>query len=226
MVQPTLHLIGKASNPITNSLSGLTSESYRALKINIDFLSGHSEIRSIAVTSSIRGEGKTRTALNLAIAYAQMGKKVLLIDADFRHPGVHMLFEGEMNSGLTNILVNQSEPSEALQKTNIEHLSVLTVGTSSPNSTELLTSQRMDALIGQLQQQFEMIVFDLPPVLNFIESKVLASKCSGVVLVVEQGKVKRAIARKVKEELQSVKANLLGVALNKTKKMGMEVYYY
>lgn len=223
MDHPIQLLTGKTKSTKASSLNAIATESYRALKINIEFKAMERDIKTIVVSSSIRGEGKTTTALNLAIAYAQSGKKVLLIDADLRKPGVHLLFEGDYGRGLTHFLANQSTLNETIQKTNIADLSVITSGSIPTNPSELLTSPQMDILISEAKQNFEIVLIDTPPILGFIETKMLAAKCCGVVFVVEHGMVKKSIASKAREEISSVKANLLGIVMNKMKKKEVSI---
>ncbi|WP_373231269.1 CpsD/CapB family tyrosine-protein kinase [Cohnella sp.] len=218
MDHPIQLLTGKSKSKKASKLNSIATDSYRALKINIEFKAIGKDIKTLVITSSMRGEGKTITSLNLAIAYAQSGKKVLLIDADLRKPGVHLLFEGDYGRGLTHFLINESTLSETIQKTNIPDLSVITSGSTPSNPSELLTSPQMDILINEVKQNYDIILIDTPPILGFIETKMLAAKCCGVVFVVEHGIVKKSVASKAKDEILSVKANLLGVVMNKMKK--------
>ncbi|WP_159882575.1 CpsD/CapB family tyrosine-protein kinase [Paenibacillus puerhi] len=193
-------------------------EAYVELRVNIDFKSSSDPaIRTVAVTSAGRGEGRTTTAVNLASAYAQSGKRTILVDADVRNPGVHT-FYGEPNArGLTNVLNKSSELSEVLSASDMRNLSLLFAGTGASQISDLLSSQEMDELLARLKQEFDMVVVDAPPVIGHIDSKIISAKCDGVVFVVQQGKVKRALAKRSKEELERVKANLLGVLMNKDK---------
>ncbi|TFE22649.1 polysaccharide biosynthesis tyrosine autokinase [Cohnella luojiensis] len=216
---------GKSKITILSKPTSIRSESYRTLRINIEFLAVDREMKTIVVTSSMRGEGKTATTLNLAIAYAQAGKKVLLIDADLRKPGVHLMFEGDNSCGLTNFLANQSTVSEAIQNTDIPNLFIITSGPIPPNPSELLNSQRIDTLLDEIKSDYDVVIIDTPPILGFIEAKMLAAKSSGVLLVLEHGMVKRTVAKRVKDELSSVKANLLGIVMNKMNKKGMAIYH-
>lgn len=198
------------SNP-----SSSTSEAYRILRINIDFAG--SEIKTIAVTSANRGEGKTTTSLNLAVAYAQAGKRVALVDADLRKPAVHLSFGWDNAIGLTSgfTKTNALSVMEITKDTNIDNLYCVTSGPSVHNPSELLASKHMDSLLDELKQRFDVVIVDTPPSSSFIDAKVIASKCDGVIIVVEHGKVKRSVAAKVKEDLQHVKANIIGTVFNK-----------
>jgi capsular exopolysaccharide synthesis family protein len=194
--------------------SSVTSEAYRSLRFNTDF---DNKLKTISITSAGRGEGKTTTALNLAVAYARSGNKVMLLDADLRRPSIHYKFGGDNSRGLTNFLANQSSINEIIQESSIENLSTIMSGPVPANPSELLASKQMASLLDYLKLNYDMIVVDTPPILTINDAKIMAAKCDGVLLVVEYGKVKRNTAKKVKDELMLARANLLGVVLNKMK---------
>ncbi len=164
--------------------------------------------------------------LNLAIAYAQAGKNVVVVDADLRKPAVHLAFGLENKLGLTNFLANQTEWNPIIKQTHIDHLSIITSGPLPQSPTEFLASKRMNSLLAELKQNYDMVLIDTPSALMLSDAKIVASKCDGVLLVVEYGKVKRAAAKRVKEELAHVKAKLLGVVLNKISIKDAEAYFY
>ncbi|MEC0227997.1 CpsD/CapB family tyrosine-protein kinase [Paenibacillus alba] len=200
------------------------SEAYRSLRFNIECSALGQEAKIITVTSSGRGEGKTTTAINLAVAYAQIGKKVILLDADLRNPSIHVAFSQENERGLTNYLGNQLALNETIRESYIENLSILTSGTLRQNPSELLASPKMDVLLAELRANYDMVIVDTPSVLTLTDAKVLAAKCDGVLLVVEYGKVKRQMAKKVKEELMLAKAKLIGIVLNEIKNYHVDAY--
>ena len=206
------------------SSSSSASEAYRSLRFNIESSVNGENTRTIAITSARRGEGKTTTALNLATAYAQIGKRVLLIDADLRKPSIHLSFGGENNRGLSTYLTGQSTMNEAIRVSYIDNLSLLMSGPVPPNPTELLASRQMNTLLDQLRQSFDMIFIDTPPVLTLTDGKIVAAQCDGVLLVVEYGTLKRIVAKKVKEDLVLAKAKLMGVVLNKINHQDAEAY--
>ncbi|SFL10741.1 capsular exopolysaccharide family [Paenibacillus sp. 1_12] len=195
--------------------NSLTSEAYRSLRFNIEFSDFEHEVKTIAITSANRGEGKTTTALNLAVAYAQMGKKVVLLDADLRKPSVHIAFGGDSSRGLTSFLNERSSMNEIIHESYVDGLSIIIAGAIPPNPSELLASKQMNVLLAELKNSYDLIIIDTPPVLMLTDAKVVASKCDGVLLVVEYGKVKRREGKKVKDELMLAKAKLIGVVLNK-----------
>lgn len=191
------------------------SEVYKTLRTNIQFSSIDTPFKTIMATSAVKGEGKTTTVSNLAVAYAQEGKKVILIDCDLRSPSIHQVFSQSNHAGLTNILANQNQWQEVIRDTTIDTLSLLTSGPIPPNPAELLASRRMKSLIEELKQHYDMIFFDVPPVLAVTDSLVVSALSDGVILVVNAGKVDKELVRKTKASLEHVNARLIGVVLNR-----------
>ncbi|WP_282938842.1 CpsD/CapB family tyrosine-protein kinase [Paenibacillus sp. RC67] len=202
------------------------SEAYRTLRTNIQFSAIDEEIRTIMVTSAGPGEGKSTTITNLAVAYAQSDMKVVLIDADLRKPTMHHTFNLTNRAGLTNALSSKGILHEVIRETKIPNLSVITSGPIPPNPSEMLASKRMGVLLDELKEQFDMILIDTPPALAVTDAQIVASRCDGVVLVIDSGKVKREIAMKAKANLDYVKARILGVVLNNMNRKSSEAYYY
>ncbi|OCT11020.1 capsular biosynthesis protein [Paenibacillus pectinilyticus] len=205
------------------------SEAYRTLRTNIQFSSIDHMMKTVLITSAQPAEGKSTTAANLSVAYAQEGKKVLLIDADLRKPTIHHYFAKSNRYGLTSTLANQTEIEEVIFKTTVENLFIITSGPIPPNPSELLMSQKMTALLADMATQFDMIIIDSPPTLAVADAQILATKCDGVVMVISEGKVKRDVARKAIENLERVQAKILGVVLNNKRHKKSDVsynYYY
>lgn len=190
------------------------SEAYRTLRTNITFSSIDHEVKRILITSSQPSEGKSTTIANLAVAYAQENKKVLIIDADLRKPTLHHIFMKSNRLGLTNILASQNSFNEIIESTDIPNLSLITSGPIPPNPSELLASRKMIELLGQLEQEFDLILIDSPPTIAVTDSQILSTMCDGVLLVVHSGKVKRQVVIKALQNLEHVKAKVLGVVLN------------
>jgi capsular exopolysaccharide synthesis family protein len=209
------------SNP-----SSPVSEAYRILRINIEFSSIGREMKTIAVTSAHPAEGKTTTAIHLAVAYAQVGMKVLLIDADMRKPSIHKGLGVPNHIGLSDVLVKKGSMNSEIADTAITNLSVMTSGAVPLNSSELLASKQFDLLLNEMKQAYDVILIDTPPALSAMDAKIVAAKCEGVLLVVEYHKVKSDAARRLVEDLSSVKANLLGVVLNKINNKDAAVYSF
>jgi capsular exopolysaccharide synthesis family protein len=202
------------------------SESYRALRTNIDYSSFDNQIQVIALTSAGPGEGKSTTASNLAVTYAQSEKKVLLIDADLRKPTMHNTFFISNRHGLSNLIAGQYTPEEIIKETHVENLFLLPSGPIPPNPSEMLASKRMEQTLNQLRDLYDFIIIDTPPTLAVTDSQIVASKCDGIILVIDYGKVKREMAMKAKANLEHVKARILGVVLNNIDRKNADSYYY
>ncbi|WP_068776164.1 CpsD/CapB family tyrosine-protein kinase [Paenibacillus sp. FJAT-26967] len=205
------------------------AEAYRTLRTSIQFSSVDHEIKCILITSAQPEEGKSTTAANLAIAYAQENKKVLLIDADLRKPTLHKTFNVSNRTGLTHILVSRQEGDQALIETEIPNLTLLTSGPIPPNPAELLGSNRMETFLEEVRNWYDIVIIDSPPLLAVTDSQIIAAKTDGVVLVINHGKVKRDRAQKALSQLNYVNARILGVVLNNkavSKKESSYYYYY
>jgi protein-tyrosine kinase len=202
------------------------SEQFRTLRTNIEFSAVDQPYRSLMVTSTGPGEGKTTTISNLAVVYAQQGKKVLIVDADLRKPTIHYTFQLGNTIGLTNVVTKQIDLLKAVQTTNIDNLDCLTSGPIPPNPAELLGSKGMDALLEEAYDIYDMVLFDTPPVLAVTDPQILANKCHGTILVVSSGTTEIDGAKKAKDQLNSAKAKLLGVVLNNKDIKSTSYYYY
>ncbi|MEH6883235.1 CpsD/CapB family tyrosine-protein kinase [Priestia megaterium] len=209
-----------------NSPKDPVAEQYRTIRTNIQFSNVDQDIKTIVVTSSGAEEGKSTTTSNLATVYAQQGLKVLLIDADLRKPTGHYTFRLENHIGLTNVLTRQSTLAQAVQESEIPHLSVLTSGPIPPNPSELLASAQMAELLKEMKKQFDMIIFDTPPILAVADAQILANQVDGTILVVSSGKTEKDAALKSKELLSNAQGKLLGVVLNNRKVEEGNYYYY
>lgn len=191
------------------------AESYRALRTNVEFAAVDEPIKRLLVTSAVPGEGKTVTAANLAVAFAQGGRRVLLVDADMRRPGIHETFAIDNEAGLTNLLrqddvrlASITRPSEQ------KNLDILPAGPHPANPAELLASQRMRALLPTLTENYDMVILDGPPLEAFTDSAILSSFLDGTLLVVESRRGRLAQIRAAREALAKANARVLGVVLN------------
>lgn len=202
------------------------SESYRSLRTNIDYSAIDEKIQVIMVSSAGPGEGKTTTITNLAITYAQSERKVILIDADLRKPTAHHNFSISNRWGLSSVLSQQCTLEESIQSSSVSGLDVITSGTIPPNPAEMLGSNRMTAMIQQLRDMYDIILIDTPPLLAVTDAQIVATKSDGAIMVVDQGRVKRDIAKKAIQNLQTVNARILGVVLNNVKRKANEESYY
>ncbi|WP_075983049.1 CpsD/CapB family tyrosine-protein kinase [Bacillus massilinigeriensis] len=202
------------------------SEQYRTIRTNIQFSVVDKDIHTLMVTSAGPSEGKSTTTANLAVVFAQQGKRVLLIDADLRKPTMHYTFRLDNNIGLINVLTKQNAFVDAFHNTDIENLYVLTSGPIPPNPAEVLGSKAMDELLEKALEEFDLILFDTPPVLAVTDAQILANQCDGTVLVVNSGRTETDAIIKAKELLVSANAKLLGVVLNRKKLKENHYYYY
>ncbi len=202
------------------------AEQYRTIRTNIEFMAVDREIQAILVTSATQGEGKSTTSSNLAVAYAQQGKKVLIIDTDMRRPTVHYTFRVANGLGLSSLLTRQAEKDKAILPTKVDNLSILTAGPIPPNPAELLSSRAMEHLAEQLREEFDIIIFDAPPLLQVADSRITSKLTDGVVLVVGCTTSDRQRVLKAKEQLELAEAKILGVVLNRRELTDDSAYQY
>lgn len=202
------------------------AESFRQIRTNLQFANVSHASKAILITSSLPGEGKSTTAINLAIAMAQAGKSVVLVDADLRRPRVDDYLGLDRNAGLTTALIGQADISELLQHWGEDELYVLTSGQIPPNPSELLGSDAMNGLILGLEKTFDAVIIDAPPLLPVTDAAVLAQQVGGVVLVVGSSRLKLPDLQKSLNALEMVEANLLGIVLNLVPSKGPDAYSY
>jgi non-specific protein-tyrosine kinase len=194
----------------------VAAEAYRTLRANTEFASVDAPIRTLLVTSSIGGEGKTVTASNLAIAFAQAGRRVVLVDADLRKPGVHIVFDLPNSQGFTTLLRDGQAKIEAVAHvTEQGNLRILTSGPLPPNPAELLSSLRMRDALERLSADSDLIILDGPPLQGVTDSAILSSVADGTLLVVESGRARRGPVRQATEALAKAGAHVLGAVLNR-----------
>lgn len=206
------------------------AEAYRSLRTNVEFLSLEKNVKTLCVTSASLMEGKTTTAINLAITIAQTGKKTLLVESDLRKPFLHHAFGIERDPGLSDAIVGNKGWRECLRTVtdlmlgplgieklmampNIDKLSLLTSGSPPPNPSEFLNSQRMTDLIAIFREEYDFIIFDCPPVLPVTDAAILASKTDGTLIVYRVGKIARSALKRAKVLLENVRGRVLGVVL-------------
>jgi polysaccharide biosynthesis transport protein len=205
-------------------------ESYRRLRTNLLFSELDSPLKTIVVTSARPGEGKTRTASNLAVSLASSEKSVLLVDADMHRPNQHRIFNKPITQGLSEMLLLASPNGHPVlngrHETTYANLSILTSGVLPSNPSELLASQRTKLLIHGLEKQRDILIVDTPPAHALTDALSVAAHSSGVILVVESGKTNADQALAVIESLHNVGARVLGVVLNKAKDRQLASYYY
>jgi len=196
------------------------AEAYRALRANISFSSIDEQVRTVAVTSAAPGEGKTTTAINLAIIMAQAYPRVLLVDADFRRPSVHQMLgawpatPSSARVGLSNVIVGSAKLDDVVLETQFEHLGLVSAGAIPPNPNELLGSRRMASVMKELTEMADVVLIDTPPCLLYSDAYVISHLVDGVLYVLRAGGQNKAAQRRVQRQLQQSKARLLGVVFN------------
>jgi capsular exopolysaccharide synthesis family protein len=202
------------------------AESYRHLRTSLLLSSAGQPPKTILVTSSQPSEGKTTTAINTAYMLAQTGAEVLIIDCDLRRPRLHAQFEVPNSKGLTTWLSGERVLDNLLQTSpRTANLKILTSGPVPPNPAELIGSEEMRRLLGQLSERFAHIIIDSPPAISFTDASILSTMVDGVMLVVHGGRSSRAVVRRAKQQLLDVGAHIFGVVLNNVKLETQDYYY-
>jgi receptor protein-tyrosine kinase len=205
---------------------GQRSEAFRLLRTNLQFLDLDSQPRSFIVTSAVPGEGKTSTATNLAIAFAEAGKRVLLVDADLRRPRIPKLLNLEAAVGLTTVLVGRSDLDSSIQRHHASGLHVLTSGPIPPNPTEILQSGATRNLLKSLRDMFEVVIIDAPPLLPVADAGILATEVDGAIVVIRHGRTTRDQLKHAVGRLEQVGADTAGLVVNMTPHRGGTGYAY
>jgi capsular exopolysaccharide synthesis family protein len=201
-------------------------EAFRLLRTNLQFLNLDTRPTSLVITSAVPAEGKTSTATNLAIALAQTGQRVVLVDGDLRRPKVASVLGLERSVGITTVLVGRSELHESVQKHSASGIYFLASGPIPPNPTEVLQSQAAQALFDRLNEMFDMVIIDAPPLLPVSDAAIMARDVDGAILVVRHGKTTKDQLRQARQRLAQVDANLFGVAVNMTPRRDRGAYGY
>jgi len=194
--------------------TSIGAEAYRGVRTSLYFSTRGASHQVIQVTSPNVSDGKSTLAANLAVSIAQSGKRTLLIDADFRKPRVHKIFNVPANVGMASVMVGQADLNSAIQPTVIPNLSVLPCGPRPANPAELLTQPRFKDLLDELRKQFDFVIVDTPPILVVTDPAVVAPRVDGVVLCIRVNKNGRPYAERAREVLASLGANVLGVVVN------------
>lgn len=222
---------GTGTNPVSLITlvdpSSPVAEQYRTIRTNLQFASSvDRKLQTIVITSSGPGEGKSTTAANLAVVFANSGSRVLLIDADMRKPTVYKTFQLSNAVGLSTILSTEKGVVGTAQSTGIENLSVLTSGPKPPNPSELLNSQRMNQIVEEARRSYDIIIFDMPPIVAVTDAQIMASKADGTLLVVRENVTKKESVTKANELLKLVNARVLGAVYNGAEQSKDQGYYY
>ena len=192
-------------------------ESYKSIRTNLSFALSTVEKKTFVVSSANPGEGKSTTSANIAIAIAQSGSHVLLIDADMRKSVQHKIFELVNKKGLSTAVSKMHTPDECIQKNVMENLDVMTAGPIPPNPSELLASEMMEQMLNELSEKYDAILIDTPPVNVVTDAMELAKSVSGIVLVVRYGRTTDEDVDNVFKRVELANMNLLGFILNGVK---------
>ena len=226
-------IVPRGLQPKGNQLATLDAlssvvEAYRMLRTSLLLSTAGKPPRTILLTSSQPGEGKTTTAINTAISMAQLGSSVLLIDADMRRPTIHKTFKMSHTRGLSTYLAGNGELDNLITKLPMPNLSVLTAGPIPPNPAELISSERMREMLRILGNRYDHIIIDSPPLITVTDPVILSTMVDGSMLVVQSGRSTKELIRRARQELAGVNARIFGVILNNVDIMrdGYDEYYY
>jgi succinoglycan biosynthesis transport protein ExoP len=229
---PLLGMIRRDTNvarhplPVLDAARSPQAESFRTLRTNLRYVELDDIAKSVVITSSIESEGKSTTAANLALAAADLGQRVLLVDADLRRPAVGSLFGIDESIGLSDVLIGQVSLDDAVQEVARSGLQVLPAGAVPPNPNEMLQSRAMTELLERLHAEYDLVVFDTPPLLPVSDAAVLGVQVGGVALVAASGQVQRAQLDAAIRSLERVNARVVGVIVTKVPRRGTDGYGY
>ena len=222
----------KKRHPLSSELITLKSpqapevEAYHTLRTNLLFSGLDKPLHSLLITSPLSESGKTTTVGNLGVTIARTGARVLIVDSDLRRPRLHRVFKVSNAQGLTSLMVDDNLLLEELiQKSGVENLYLLTSGPIPPNPSELLISRKFQEIMSTLKENFDFLILDSPPLLAVSDPALLSRYVDGTLLVIDFGRVPRDLAQKAREQLDNVKARIVGVLLNKIPANGQDYYY-
>lgn len=205
------------------------AESYRTLRTNIQFLSPDNPVKSLVVSSPGPGDGKTTTVSNLAITFAYLGKKTLLIDGDLRKPMLSKVFKITSKPGLVDLILNDLPYEKVIRETKIPNLNLVLSGGVPPNPSELLGSRKLSNFLKEMENQFDIILMDSPPIIAVTDASILSKVTDGILFVVRAGKTDIRILERAVELLRQVKGTIVGAVLNEVNfasGYGSHYYYY
>ncbi|KMQ52224.1 capsular exopolysaccharide family protein [Chitinispirillum alkaliphilum] len=190
------------------------TEAYRSLRTNLSFVSPDNPVQTVLLTSAGPGEGKSLTVSNLAMAYAQMGKKILLVDADLRRPVQHHIFGMKREPGFSELFIDNPDYEKIIRPTGRENLYLISAGIFTPNPAELVGSQKMVQIIDDLKARFDMIFFDTPPIIAVTDAALLGTKVDGLLMVIKSHHTDRDIAYRAMNSLKNIGVKIYGTVLN------------
>ncbi|MDY3001330.1 CpsD/CapB family tyrosine-protein kinase [Romboutsia timonensis] len=191
------------------------AEAYRSIRTSIEFSNLDKELKVINITSSAQNEGKSTVIANLAVSFANLDKKVLIMEGDLRNPSVHRMFNISNIEGITDILLGNKSFTECVHCTGVRNLHVLTCGAVPPNPSEMLSSKKIKEFVESLRDYYDYVFIDAPPIGIVTDAGIISSYTDGCIFVVGSGEAEIEMAKVSKERLEKVGANILGVVLNK-----------
>lgn len=206
-------------------VNSIVTESYKSIRTNILFSSIDREKKKLLITSSEAGEGKSLTASNLAISFSEKDEKVLIIDCDLRKPTIHKKFQISNLNGLTDVLIDRILLNKAINKYS-DNIHILTAGSKVPNPSEILSSLSIESLFGELENEYDRIIIDSPPMLAVTDAQILSSKVDSTILVVRVNKTKKKLVKEAVGLLKKANANILGIIMNGQESDSKEYYRY
>ena len=207
----------------------MISEQFRTIRTNISFMGIDHPIKTLAFTSANMSEGKSTVTDNVVVVWANSGKNVLLIDADLRRPTLHKAFNKSNQAGLTTILTTSQttvDMSKMIQPSGVQNLSIITAGPIPPNPAELLNSKRMSSLLDAVSDVYDVVILDVPPILEVSDTQALINKLDGVVMVVKAGQTQKAAAQRAVQLIKMSKTRILGYVINDVNRDGDAAYGY
>ncbi len=212
---------------MTSDPKSAAAEAFRTIRTGLMLSSAVNPLKVFLITSATPNEGKTTTAVNLAVAMSQMGEKVLIVDCDMRRKSLHNIFDISSDTGISDVLIDPTRISQGIKRLDAyPNLDILIGGTTAPNPSELLGSERMKAFIAKVRGYYDRVIIDSPPLLAFSDSLVLASLADGVITVIWGGKTPRDILQKEIQSLSGINARIVGAVLNKVDITKRSYYYY
>lgn len=211
---------------VHNEPKSPVSEQYRSIRTNIMYSSVDEPLKSVLFTSAAPSAGKSTTAANVAISFAQAGHNTILVDADMRRPTMHYTFEIANQRGLSTSIVGEVGLEQIIKATEIENLDIITSGPVPPNPAELLQSNKMEHVLRTLNMQYDYVIVDSPPLLSVADAQILGPRVDGAILVVSAKDSNRDRVIKAKDLLDKTDTNTIGVVMNRKDMGTKENYYY
>ena len=207
------------------------TEAIKTIKTNLRFSGINSKMKTILITSSVIGEGKSFVSSNLAVSFANSGEKVLIVDCDLRRGRQAEIFEIETNLGLSDLLIDKNwtkNQKKYLIETKISNLTILTAGTVPPNPSLLLESQKMEEIMEELKNRYDRIIFDTPPVMGLPDTLIMSRLADIVLIVARAKKTTVELLESTQKDLKNVNANIVGIILNRVERQNKKYYshYY